>query len=100
MLPNENYAVANTVAVNKAELIFRANPSTISSPYFAPLNLVLEGVDDSGKPYLIEDATDASGFYGGVYVAGGKTYSFNVTRQIQSILDGKKNNNGLMAEAC
>ena len=90
----KNYANNGGIAVNKAELILKADPNTISTSYAAPLNLVLEGIDDAGKPYAMPDAIDASHYYGGAYDAVNHTYTFNISRQVQAIIAGKTINHG------
>lgn len=82
------------ISVNKAELIFTVD--TLASEhkkYPLPDQLFLTYIDDKGKEYLPRDYSFLPLYYGG-YLFADKTYRFNITQHLQSIIDGDTRNNG------
>jgi len=90
---------AKKVAIGKAELVVRPLAGTFSSPFSLPSRLLIVQPDASnGLNAPILDAFEP--FYGGKYNSLNNTYTFNITRHIQSVLtdyqvNGKNSNKGL-----
>lgn len=88
------------IGVNKAELVISVDTSDILATYnidtFAqPAALILFGINDDGTTYAIPDAFEGSNYFGGSFNSGNFQYRFNISRYIQQVLDGDRNNNGL-----
>ncbi len=88
------------VAVNKAELYVKLDttqsPYTQLKAYAPPPTLVLFQINDDGTSYVVSpDYFEGSNYFGGTYDATRKEYRFNISRHIQQVLAGKKNNTGL-----
>ena len=77
------------VAINKAELII---PVTDNGTYKNHNNLLLFGVDSTGKEAIIPDLLESSSYYGGSYDAITKSYRFNINRYVQKIVSGSYEN--------
>ena len=81
-------------AINKAEIIFQID--TVASQinkYSPPRQLLFTVVDEDGKEFLPKDYVFSPSFYGGG-LRKDYTYHFNITQQLQEIIDGKTGNNG------
>jgi hypothetical protein len=81
-------------AINKAEIIFQID--TVASQidkYPPPLQLLFTVVDEDGKEFLPKDYVFSPSFYGGG-LRKDYTYHFNITQQLQEIIDGKTGNYG------
>jgi len=91
---------AGRVAVNKAELVVKVD--TTVSPYSdikkypTPPTLVLFQINDGGGSSVISpDYFEGTNYFGGSYNSSTKEYTFNISRYIQQVLSGQKNNNGI-----
>jgi len=90
----------NNIAVNKAELVFQGADNLDLGQTLAQLSLIEP--DGSGKPirntyglkYFV--AESAAGVQTANYNSSTNTYSFNVTRLMQSYLTGNKDNLGFL----
>lgn len=71
------------IAINKAELLV---PAIDNSFYKSHTNLLILGVDSSGKEALIPDLVESSTYYGGSYDAVYKQYKFNIARYVQRLV--------------
>ncbi len=93
----KNMADSGAIAINKAELVIKADQTTFYQldTFAAPNALVLFGINDDGTTYILPDAFEGSNYYGSTYNTTTKEYHFNIARYIQQVLSGKKNNNGL-----
>ncbi|MDT8887960.1 DUF4270 family protein [Aquirufa regiilacus] len=88
------------VAVNKAELVFEAEDGADLNQTLGQLTLLQ--VDGNNKPlrnsyglgYVLSEG--GSGVQTASYNAYNRTYTFNVTTELQSILNGRKVNNGFL----
>lgn len=93
----KNYSDSFTVAVNRAELIFKLDPGySTGIAYEPPAKLALLAADSLGREVFLQDqlnATDAARL-NGAYDADSKSYVFNIARHAQAILSGKKKNYG------
>jgi hypothetical protein len=82
--------------VNRAELVIKANPSTISTQniFPAPKIVVLYSINDLGKQELLTEYYTSSDYLGALY--NNDQYVFDITYVAQKILTGKQNNNGFI----
>jgi hypothetical protein len=88
------------VAVNKAELVVKVDttvsPYSDIKKYATPPTLVLFQINDNGTSGVISpDYFEGTNYFGGSYNASTQTYTFNISRYIQQVLSGQKNNNGI-----
>lgn len=88
---------AGPIAVNRAELVIKADRSSAYQPdtFAAPGRLVLFGIRDDGTNYELTDIAEGDNYYGGKYNATTHEYRFNIARYVQEVLTGKLKNNGL-----
>lgn len=91
----KNWVKPGPVSVNKAEIILKVDPSFATSPYFPPPELFIVGIDSLGRNTSIPDFSEGFSYYGGSYDPINKSYTFNVARYVQSVLDGKRKDYGL-----
>jgi hypothetical protein len=99
-IPNLD-SLPKNIAINRAELIFTAEPSQngFDSVYPPPLLLNLYRIDDAGDSKALED--DGTSHYGGVReyeTVNGVAlyrYHFNIQKYLQKVVKGIYNNNGL-----
>ncbi len=85
-----------SVAVNRAELVLRLDPTFSTVGYKPPAKLCLLPADSVGRErYALDqvNSTDAAR-YDGNYDSTNKRYVFNIARHVQGILSGRKKNNG------
>ncbi len=87
---------SKTVAINKAELVFKVDPTTVSTQYDTHPQLFLMAFDSTGKSGFPLDYFDFNLTYGGEYDAINSEYKFVITRQLQSILNGKTKDCGFV----
>jgi hypothetical protein len=71
------------IAINKAELII---PAIDNSFYKSHTNLLVFGVDSSGKESLIPDIVESASYYGGAYDVVSHQYKFNIARYVQRLI--------------
>ena len=93
----KNYSDSFTVAVNRAELVFKLDPNfSTSSAYEPPAKLCLLAADSTGREIFVQDQLNATDVarYSGAYDADTKSYVFNIARHVQAILSGKRKNYG------
>lgn len=93
----------DTVAVNRAELVFTQtlDPDDVINNYEPPAELILFRIDDNGQSILMTDLTDEpSGHFGGSVEidpdnSNRVRYVFNIARWAQRVMRGEITNNGL-----
>lgn len=94
----KNYSDSSRIAVNKAELILKAEQSFISTSgkYTHPLQLALVAIDSLNKEAYLKDQllSDDLIKFGGDYDETNKQYVFNISRHVQGIVDGTFKNYG------
>lgn len=94
----ENFTDSGKIAINRAELVIKADPSYIESKYPAPNKLFLIPVTSTGAAGNLltwPDFQEGLSYYGGIYDPAAKEYRFTINRHIQSILDGRTTDYGL-----
>jgi hypothetical protein len=87
-----NYAKNKTVAINRAELVFKVDEGLNGvTDVPRPLTLALLAIDSTGKESLVLDqfTNAAINNYGGSYDIVKKEYRFNIAREIQAVLSSK-----------
>jgi hypothetical protein len=93
-----NYVKQNKIAVNRAEVIVRVDQSKNGSDlkYNVPPVLALLAIDSLGREIFTYDQLSSLDFarYGGYYDSDNKHYVFNISRDIQMIMNGKRKNLG------
>ncbi|HLG03076.1 MAG TPA: DUF4270 family protein [Bacteroidia bacterium] len=83
------------IAINKAELIIKANP--IYATQDLPLNkqLYLVYLDSAGTQYLLPDMFENSAYFGGSLNTLTNEYHINMARYFHRLMAGELPNNGL-----
>jgi hypothetical protein len=95
--PNLQSLTANgPIAVNKAELIIKADPSTIDNDLQPPTRLALVYLDSLGNQLLLTDFVEGDAYFGGTWDAVKKEYRFNLARHVQRLLTGDIKDYGLV----
>ena len=96
LIPDYNENSGN-IAINQAELIFQVDIlATDTAKYLPPEQLVLsvigkDTVDHVTEiEYLPSDVAFSSAYYGGTYNHTDKSYSFNIAKHMQEVIDKKK----------
>jgi hypothetical protein len=85
------------IAINRAELVIKTDPSDLTSSTFKPAaKLIVARVTDEGKNAFLSDVQEGDSFMGGTYDADKQEYRFRITRYLYDILSGKYTNNGLV----
>jgi hypothetical protein len=85
------------VAISRAELVIKADPSDFTSGSFKqPAKLAVARISDEGKNVFLSDFLEGDQFHGGSWDATRSEYRFRVTRYVQDLLNGKFDNNGLV----
>jgi hypothetical protein len=92
------WKAGRNILVNKARLFVPVDSSSIGIyPVNPQLNLITKSED--GTLTLIPDLLVSEDYAGSAYKPSTKQYEFNITRYIQSILDGKAVDRGLFIQA-
>jgi hypothetical protein len=79
-----------SIVVNKAELKVTAQNSA-PALFPVPPSLLLTTAANDGAVIFPIDYYESVGYYGGSYNSTDRTYTFNIARQVQRILDGVNN---------
>ena len=86
----KHFKDSGSIVVNKAELKITAQNS-VQRFYPVPTNLLLTTVSNTGTNIFPIDYYESTGYYGGSYYSTNRTYTFNIARQVQRIIDGTNN---------
>ena len=89
-----DFAVNNPTAINKAQVLLKVDPVSVSTQYDTHPQLFLMAIDSTGKAGFPVDYFDVQMGYGGKYDEAAHQYAFNITRHIQSIIKGERKNYG------
>ena len=89
-----NWSNLGNIAINEAKLIFSGFET---EPYNgAPAQLAMVEVQDDGTYLPIVDELEGQSYFGGRYKSSTNSYTFRITRHIQSLIDDStKKDNGL-----
>jgi hypothetical protein len=78
------------IVVNSALLVLKN--ITTDTTLAPPLSLTLMKIDSAGYTSFLIDENEGAEYFGGTYNKTARTYSFRITRYVQSILLGKSKN--------
>ena len=91
----QNWVKNGPVVVNLAQLVIKADPSTISANYNPNTQCYLVAIDSSyHTAYYPIDINDSYSAYGGSFDGINNDFVFNITRHVQAILSGVRKNYG------
>lgn len=82
------------IIINKAELVLSINDGSTSSLKAIP-TLSLTGINSSGEATFLIDFFEGSTYFGGTYDETNKTYTFNIARHLQDIINNNTEDYGL-----
>jgi hypothetical protein len=82
----KNFNDSGRILINKAELVISATESA-SDLYPVPTNLFLAAFDADGNIKFVSDYFE--NVFGGIFNSVSRTYTFNISRQLQQVLDGR-----------
>ncbi|MEI6122464.1 MAG: DUF4270 domain-containing protein [Bacteroidota bacterium] len=84
------------IAVNKAELVIKADASNIDDTQTPPDRLSLAVINTDGTLSFLPDVAFGEAYYGGAYNTATNEYRFNITKYIQkALLNDSFDDNGL-----
>lgn len=98
----KNWNDHGRIAINKAELVIKIDTTALYQldTFPAPSGLALFGITaGTNANYVVPDAYDVNEVYGGSYDNATKSYTFNIERYIQQVLNGTRDNTGLYLAA-
>ncbi|HET6991782.1 MAG TPA: DUF4270 family protein [Bacteroidia bacterium] len=84
-----------SIAINKAELVIKADPSTATAELPINKQLYVVSIDSLGNQMLLTDMFENSVYYGGSVNTTTSEYHINIARYFQQLLSGTQPNNGL-----
>jgi hypothetical protein len=84
-----------TIAINKAELVFKADPSTVSDIFPINTQLYVVSLDSLNRQILVPDMFESSSYFGGSANTTTNEYHINIARYFQQLMEGSKPNTGL-----
>ena len=90
----KHLADSGKVIINKAELMLSVAPGT-ETPYGPPLKLLLSRVGASGEDLVLPDQFNGTTYFGGSYLSSSKQYSFNLSKYVQDVIEGKYTDYGI-----
>ena len=93
--PDLKERLGGKIIVNKAELIIPAANGSYTNNVGKADKLIVASRNDSSKLEFIPDALLNSEFFGGDFDVDNNEYKFNISRYVQSYLNGNENDNGL-----
>lgn len=91
-IPNlKNLGLDGKIIINKAEIIFN-----VSDAIFTTIpTLALTGIKSDGQPTFLIDYFEGQPYFGGTYNSEKKTYTFNIARHIQDLINNGTTDYGL-----
>ncbi len=93
-IPNiQTWTEYGTIALNEAKLVLPGNSE--DTLFYAPIKMALAEIQDDGSYGYLPDAGEEH-YFGGVYKSSTNSYTFRITRYLQSLISNPEiNNNGL-----
>lgn len=86
MIPNlKNLASDGKIIVNKAEIVFPV--SEIGDNLAAIPTLALTGINSNNEATFLIDYFESAAYFGGTYNSTTKTYTFNIARHVQDLIN-------------
>jgi len=83
------------IAINKAELVIKADANYIDNLHAANARLYLVSLDSAGNASILLDMLDNISAYDGNFNSGTNEYRINLPRHVQRLVDGTKPNYGM-----
>jgi len=93
--PTLKERLGGKILVNRAELIIPAANGSYANNVGKAEKLIVAARDEFGALQFIPDALINAEFFGGDFSRTNNEYKFNISRYIQSYLNGNQNDNGL-----
>jgi hypothetical protein len=94
-IPNiKELAEIDNVIINKAEIVFPLKDNS-DATLQAIQTMVLTGVNESGNAVFLVDNFEGSDYFGGTIDPINKTYSFNIARHVQQLINNPEQDYGL-----
>jgi len=94
MIPNlKNLSSDGKIIINKAELVF--NVSDVGNNLAVIEKLALTGINAQGGATFLIDFFEGADYFGGKYDATKKTYTFNIARHLQDLVNSDKTDYGM-----
>lgn len=94
MIPNlKNLASDGKIIVNKAEIIFPV--SEIGNNLAAIPTLALTGINSNNEATFLIDYFENAEYFGGTYNSTTKTYTFNIARHVQDLINNNTEDYGM-----
>lgn len=93
-----NYVAKHKISVNRADIVFKVDQGINGDnyKYATPPRMALLAMDSLSREIFTYDQLSSIDFarYGGTYDPDNKQYVFNIARDIQTIMNGKRKNLG------
>ncbi len=80
-------AKIENVVINKAELVLSVPEYSIMANHKTVSNAILTGINDEGSAIFLADYFEGLTFFGGAYNSDDKTYTFNISKHLQQLLN-------------
>lgn len=90
----ESWKSNGKIAVTRAELVLPI--IEFSSKYAPPSKLLLGTYDEEGELVQLQDYQEGASFFGGTYDSTRSEYRFRITRHVQQVLNGDRENSELV----
>ena len=94
VIPNlKNLGKDGKIIINKAELVF--NVSDVGNNLAPIENLALTGINAEGQATFLIDYFEGADYFGGKYDETNRTYTFNISRHIQDLINNNTTDYGM-----
>lgn len=94
MIPNlKTLSSEGKIIVNKAEIIFPVSDIGNNLPTIP--TLALTGINSNNEPTFLIDYFENAAYFGGTYNSTTKTYTFNIARHIQDLINNNTTDYGM-----
>ncbi len=94
VIPNlKNLSKDGKIIVNKAELVF--NVSDVGNNLAAIEKLALTGINAEGQAVFLIDYFEGADYFGGKYDETNRTYTFNISRHVQDLINNNTTDYGM-----
>ncbi len=78
------------IAINKAELVIRAEPENATPNYPVNLQMYVVALDTNGLSYLLPDMFENTVYFGGSLNTVTNEYRLNIARYVEQLLNGEE----------
>lgn len=94
LIPNlKNLSTDGKIVINKAELVF--NVSDVGNNLAPIEKLALLGITAEGGAIFLIDYFEGTEYFGGKYDETNRTYTFNIARHLQDLINNNKTDYGM-----